>query len=142
MFIDRIHRGRQVTLWINGKSKTRKSSLAQSRAPHCRVKGKFNSDKIHTNCDFITFYELFLEDFKEYKDFMHNDPFKIRSSWNHSREFDLGRSLGKQGIPIVWTTNYDPRRLPPSKHFDINWIIDNTIFIDIRHHNLTKPLPP
>jgi hypothetical protein len=140
MFIDRTYRGRQVSLWFIGETQTSKSSFAKNLGPHCYIKGNINSNLVHSNCDLIVLDDIQVENFPWYKDFMNCDPFQIRTSYNRSTEFDHGLKYGKVGIPTVWTTNYDPRILPSTHKCDIDWIVGNTIFINVGNKNLSRPL--
>lgn len=141
MFIERTYRGRQVTLWLIGETQTSKSSFAKSLGPHLYSKGILNSNLVHSNCDLLIFDDILIDEFPEYKSFMNCDPFELRTAWNHPQTFDHGQKYGKEGIPCVWTTNYDPRHIQSSRKCDIDWVVGNTLFVDIGRTNLSRPIP-
>lgn len=141
MFINRTYRGRQVnrpnilinniynktnkikiqvTLWLIGNTQTAKSSFAKNLGRYCYIKGNLDSNSVHTNCDLLIIDDVDIEKLPFYKSFMNCDPFQVRTAYNRSKEFDHGTKYGKQGIPCVWTTNYDPRRLPSTNTCDLH----------------------
>ena len=72
---------------------------------------------------------------------MNCDPFEMRTPFNRAETFDHGKQDGKEGIPCVWCTNYDPRcRTSHTSNVDIDWIEGNTLLIDIGNNNLSRPL--
>jgi hypothetical protein len=58
MFMDRVHKGRQVPLWLSRRRRIKKTSFAKSLGKHIHSAGILDSKKIYSNCDIIIFDDI------------------------------------------------------------------------------------
>jgi hypothetical protein len=104
MFICRTYPELQVTLWVFGRAKTGKSSYIKSLGNHQWFKGSFKPHCLPSNCDFILFDDLKVEEVTYYKDFINGDPVYVTGQWLKPTLIDQGAKYGKSAISICWAT--------------------------------------
>jgi hypothetical protein len=75
--------------------------------------------------------------FEYNKEFMNNNGVHHQSKYVRPKWFDHSRKYGEIGIPIVWTTNYNPMEIESHGYFDKDWVKDRTLYIDLEDFDMT-----
>lgn len=131
MFLRHPRKGRQISLWIIGESRAGKTSWARQQGNHSYMKGGFDAKLFHSNVDYYVMDDVKIQDFAYYNELMQGIEFTYTGKYERMRTFDAGAKHGRNGIPVMWTTNYDPRQ-KFNRDVDLKWLRENVLFVDLQ----------
>lgn len=131
MFLKSPRKGRQISLWIIGESRAGKTSWARQQGNHYYMKGGFDAKLFHTDVDYYVLDDVKIQDFPYYNELMQGIEFTYTGKYERMQTFDAGAKHGKNGIPVIWTTNYDPRQ-KFNRDVDLKWLRENVLFVDLQ----------
>lgn len=137
MYLWHEHRGRKIGLWIVGKTGCDKSHFLRRLGRHIWLKGGMNAKTIHSNVDFILVDDIDISNFREfYNPMIQGSEFNFTGKYCAWKKFDAGKMYGKNGIPCIWTSNYNPF-FENNAGIDVEWLRENIILVDTGSTRLT-----
>lgn len=141
MFIRHPRKGRQLCLWILGDSRTGKTTWARLIGKHYMIRGVFDAENFHEDVDYYILDDKRPETI-EYNELISGTEFTYNGKFCHIMTYEGGARFGKNGIPVIWTSNFhpwdqsDPRKVN-NKKVDTEWLKDNVLLVNIGNRKMT-----
>lgn len=109
LFLKKPRRGPQVALWLIGSSRTGKTCWARMQGRHNNVCGAWCPKLLNPNADYNVLDGINIHKFPDWKEMILGTEFTSAGKYVGKRVFEEGEEHSRNGIPSIWTTNYDPR---------------------------------